>query len=351
MPSIEENAFQIARYMLENPEKDGQIEMRDSLKLSDSDFRIALKFLVDGNYCGTYGQFGSKDAGIRQKNLAKLQDFVNQVNRNRIVLSLDEERLMKFLFESSTPMSDSDQTMNTLGWEEKRYLNALEKLKLKKYIDIQYADDKPFDVWLTSHGREVFQNDFHLTNTSQSSDQAIDSSPLNLDDFVKVRNVINNYYFTGNTITGSAIGSHSKRTQKKQQESKVFISYSRDDLVIAEEIYQFLLSNNYNVWMDKHNLIPGQDWEAEIRKNIKSSDFFIACLSPRSVTKRGYVQKELKLGLLVLDQIPEDKIFFIPIRIEDCEMPESLSSRQWLDWSNADAKEKLLMALELNKKQ
>jgi tetratricopeptide (TPR) repeat protein len=133
---------------------------------------------------------------------------------------------------------------------------------------------------------------------------------------------------------------------EKSKKKKIFISYARDDYEIASEIYHFLKENGFTPWMDKFDLIPGQNWELEILQNIKSCDFFIACLSQNSVSKRGYVQKELKQALSVLEQFPDGEVYLIPIRINDCLVPESLSSRQWLDWLNTDAKHQLLRALK-----
>jgi len=100
--------------------------------------------------------------------------------------------------------------------------------------------------------------------------------------------------------------------------------------------------------MDEFDLVPGQDWELEIHQNIRNSDYFIACLSNNSVSKRGYVQKELRQALTVLDEFPEGKIFIIPIRLDDCSVPDFLAKKQWLDWSRSDAKDKLLEALGIN---
>lgn len=126
---------------------------------------------------------------------------------------------------------------------------------------------------------------------------------------------------------------------------KVFISYSRSDIGVASEIYEYLSYKGFNVWMDKFSLVSGQEWKLEIHNNIKSSDFFIACLSENSVSKRGYIQKELKEAISVLDEMPEGEIYIIPVRIDDCELPSSLTDRHWLDWSAPNAKEKLLIAL------
>ena len=125
--------------------------------------------------------------------------------------------------------------------------------------------------------------------------------------------------------------------------------YSREDIQTAWEIYNFLLNNGCLPWIDVHNINPGQDWEMEIRQSIQCSDYFLACLSRKSVSKRGFVQKELKFALSVLDEIPDGEIYIIPIRLEECEVPFSLRNRQWLDWFSSESKKRLLEAIGMNK--
>ena len=126
---------------------------------------------------------------------------------------------------------------------------------------------------------------------------------------------------------------------------RVFISYARADLQSALEIYDVLRRGGANPWMDVRHLVPGQDWELEIRNAVEEADFFVACLSKKSVSKRGDVQKELKIALSVLDQMPERAVFIIPVRLEECPVPRSLAARQRLDWSSPDAPERLLAAV------
>jgi tetratricopeptide (TPR) repeat protein len=141
-----------------------------------------------------------------------------------------------------------------------------------------------------------------------------------------------------------------RREFKQAEKAKVFISYSRKyDLEIAKEIYSFFLDNDCTPWMDIYDLIPGQDWESVIIDNIKSCDFFVACLSRHSVSTRGYLLKELKEAISMLEQIPEGEIYLIPIRIDDCVVPHSLTSSQWLDWSAPSAKTSLLKAVKSKK--
>jgi hypothetical protein len=98
--------------------------------------------------------------------------------------------------------------------------------------------------------------------------------------------------------------------------------------------------------MDKKNLLPGQDWGMEIQKAIQKADFFIACMSKRSVSKRGFVQKEVRFALDVLGQIPPGQIYLIPIRLEPCEIPPPLTSLHWIDLDSQDFIETLYKTLE-----
>ena len=118
----------------------------------------------------------------------------------------------------------------------------------------------------------------------------------------------------------------------KSQENTVFISYAREDSYAAKRLWKDLKDAGLNPWLDKESLLPGQQWELEIRKAIKNSAYFLAVLSSNSVDKRGYLQKELKFGLEVLDEVPESQIFVIPARLNECDMPyEKLRKYHYVD--------------------
>jgi len=106
-------------------------------------------------------------------------------------------------------------------------------------------------------------------------------------------------------------------------QERIFISYARQDSEAAQRLYNDLKSGTTNLspWLDKEDLLPGQSWDLEIRKAIRKSRYFIALFSSTSVQKRGYVQKEFKRAIEVLDEFPEGEIFAIPVRLDDCEIP------------------------------
>ncbi len=116
--------------------------------------------------------------------------------------------------------------------------------------------------------------------------------------------------------------------------TKVFISYAKEDCIAAEKLYRDLKAvPNIEAWFDKECLKPGMKWPPAIRKAIRESEFFIALFSKNSSNRRGFVNTELNQALEILNQMPEGKIYLIPIRLEECDPPhESLREIQYEDF-------------------
>ena len=126
---------------------------------------------------------------------------------------------------------------------------------------------------------------------------------------------------------------------------KVFISYAKEDIEYAFEIFEFLLENKYDPWLDKKCLKVGQDWDFYIKKELRESDFIILLLSNVSIQKRGYVQREYKLALDYAQEKLNTDIYIIPILIDDCSVPEELSKYQWERFDTKGMLEKILVSL------
>jgi len=105
---------------------------------------------------------------------------------------------------------------------------------------------------------------------------------------------------------------------------KIFISYSTPDADAAHKLYLDLSEHHLTTWYDRQSLLPGQRWELEIERNLRSSDYVVLLLSSSAVSRRGYFHREMNLALRVLDEIPADKIFIIPARLDECRMPDTL---------------------------
>jgi hypothetical protein len=130
-----------------------------------------------------------------------------------------------------------------------------------------------------------------------------------------------------------------------------FISYAREDQATAIRLYNDLKRAGITPWLDHEDLLPGQNWEHEIRRAIRESRYFLALLSSHSLSKVGFVQSELKAGLRVLDEFPPDKAFLIPIRLEDCSPSDDrLRALNWLNLfpSYEEGLQKLIKLIQLD---
>jgi hypothetical protein len=119
---------------------------------------------------------------------------------------------------------------------------------------------------------------------------------------------------------------------------QIFVSYAREDEGVARRLRIDLERHALATWFDKDSILPGQNWAAEISDAISASSHFLALISKHSLTKRGFVQKELRLALDALDEIPPNQIFLIPVRIHDVRPAHRrLSALQWVDlWPSYD---------------
>lgn len=133
----------------------------------------------------------------------------------------------------------------------------------------------------------------------------------------------------------------------------IFLAHATEDKPQVRKLHNKLKAAGFTPWLDEVDLLPGQNWQLEIPRVIKQSEIFIACLSKRSVLKQGYVQKEFRLALNAYAERPPGSIFLIPLRLDDCELPDlqipelSINIRdiQWLDYWKRDGAERLLTTI------
>lgn len=125
-----------------------------------------------------------------------------------------------------------------------------------------------------------------------------------------------------------------------------FLCHSSGDKQQVRDLHRRLKQASIDCWLDEEDLLPGQDWDREIRKAIKRARFVLACFSESSINKAGYVQKELKFALDRADEQPEDTIFLIPVRLAQCEIPRRLSHLHYVDLYQPQGFDKLLKVLQ-----
>jgi hypothetical protein len=126
----------------------------------------------------------------------------------------------------------------------------------------------------------------------------------------------------------------------------VFLSYAREDRARIEQVYDSLRAEGFEPWMDSRNIMPGQEWSSVIGQAIRSADFMLVFISRHSVSKRGYVQRELRAALDLLSELPEGATFLIPVRLDESPPPEPLRMIQFVDLFESGGWERLLQSMK-----
>ena len=129
--------------------------------------------------------------------------------------------------------------------------------------------------------------------------------------------------------------------------AQIFLSYAREDRQKVESLYQQLSDAGFRPWMDIKNILPGEKWQRSIQHGLQQSQFFLACLSVTSVTKRSYLRREFREALEKRQEMLDSDIYLIPVRLEECEIPEELREHQGVDLFKEDGWTRLVEALQI----
>jgi formylglycine-generating enzyme required for sulfatase activity len=133
---------------------------------------------------------------------------------------------------------------------------------------------------------------------------------------------------------------------------RVFLCHASQDKPVVRDLYRQIASEAWiKPWMDDEDILPGQDWNLEIEEAVAFADIVIVCLSRAAVAKEGYVQKEIRYAVNKAKEKPEGTIFIIPVRLDDCEVPSSLRSWQWISYFDDGGYSRLLRSFRARASQ
>ena len=126
----------------------------------------------------------------------------------------------------------------------------------------------------------------------------------------------------------------------------MFLCHSSSYKTVVRDLYQKLSAEGWiDPWLDEEKLYPGQDWNLEIEKAVEAADAILVCLSNHSITKEGYVQRELRIVLDYADYKPEGTLYIIPVRLEECEPPRRLRPWQYANYFPKEDRDKAYQRL------
>jgi hypothetical protein len=105
----------------------------------------------------------------------------------------------------------------------------------------------------------------------------------------------------------------------------VFISYSRDDLAFAEQLYAALEAFGFGLAMDQRGIAAGEDWQKRLGALIRDADTVAFVLSPSSARSdmcAWEVGEAVRLGKRIIPVLCRS--------LEDAKAPEKLASLNYI---------------------
>jgi hypothetical protein len=128
---------------------------------------------------------------------------------------------------------------------------------------------------------------------------------------------------------------HRRGGEIASEPKRIFLCHSWGNKGIVREFYEWLRKQpDVRIWFDEVSLLPGQNWQREIRSEVRASDMVIVCLSREAVQKRGYVHKEIRIALDEASKRPEGSIYIVPVKLDDCEVPSRLARWHCVELAN-----------------
>lgn len=117
----------------------------------------------------------------------------------------------------------------------------------------------------------------------------------------------------------------------KNFNNRIFLSHSSYDKSIVVSIAMDLKEKGFNPWIDCFDILPGESIIEKINQGLDDAEFLLLFLSKNSV-RSNWVLKEWET--MLWDEIYNNKIKIIPIKLDDCEVPKILKTKKYIDFSN-----------------
>ena len=98
--------------------------------------------------------------------------------------------------------------------------------------------------------------------------------------------------------------------------SRLFLSYSRADAVVAIRLHDMLDAAGHDVWMDKSDIKSGAQWRKSIVEAIESAERVLVLLSENSVESDN-VRREIDIAL-------DGAVSILPLTLDEVPIPTAL---------------------------
>ena len=134
--------------------------------------------------------------------------------------------------------------------------------------------------------------------------------------------------------------------KKKKNVPKLFISYPHGSKDIVYKITDYLVEHNFDVWIDKNEILPGDSFFKAISDGFYEADFFLMFISKASINA-NYAKEEIQH--IIDNKIKQNKSFFV-IKLDDVhpnDIMQNLDNYMYYDFSKNDNLEDLAKSIKV----
>jgi hypothetical protein len=105
------------------------------------------------------------------------------------------------------------------------------------------------------------------------------------------------------------------------KKDSVFLSYAREDQVVAVRVSEALDAEGVDVWFDKRRLESGDSFRLVIEKNIENCSYFVPLISRHTASMdKRFFQREWNKAIDEAAEWPEGYPFIQPLLIDDVDL-------------------------------
>lgn len=117
-----------------------------------------------------------------------------------------------------------------------------------------------------------------------------------------------------------------------------FLCYSSYDYLSAQTLYKRLSAYSWlRPWLES-----GSDWKKNLDHAVKGANVVIILLSKQSTSKHGHTEPIFKRTIELIKENQKKFLCAIPLRLDDCVLPQDLQFLEWRDYFGRNAHEELI---------
>lgn len=129
------------------------------------------------------------------------------------------------------------------------------------------------------------------------------------------------------------------------ENATIFLSYASPDYERVHTYFTRLVADGLDPWFDKEKLVAGQNWDFEIKRALARAEIIVVFLSENSISRRGYVQREIRIALDQAQNKLHDDIYVIPVMLDEVPIPAQLEAIQVVGAASEDPYKQLSTAI------